>query len=407
MAVLIIAAVFGFFAFGIGGIWLAIIAFRESAGQGVLCLLVPFYALYYAITRWAEAKKPFVISLIGLILFIGGLVPHSMQFKSEAEPVIAGFMEAGAAGDVDQQYSYWHRRAGSKEELAEFLDDNRTSFSEYKDMSTSSWSVETEAGITEGYVTGSIIYTDGTRCPFEAWLIKENDVWKLTRFEFGTSAEEAAPASTTERQSPYTAEELRQIEEHEFLETYSEMRDYIQHVHTLALELQGFSWHQFADVGWYEVDKYGVQKWTLLQEVLPSAGTVQPLATDCDQCLALATEVWSENPYKEPQTPVQEMERLTIPEWRQLCGELQTSLAGIKVGVENFKADTESLFSQVEAVLSTERAGIKEKYLENFQIKSAEYTDLLDEVIDNLQQAEQLASRLRDWQFGSLTIDEG
>ena len=61
----------------------------------------------------------------------------------------------------------------------------------------------------------------------------------------------------------------------------------------------------------------------------------------------------------------------------------------------------------MEDVLSSERAGIKEKYLENFQRESAEYIDLLDEVIDNLQQAEQLALRLRDWQFGSLAVDEG
>ena len=152
----------------------------------MLCLLVPFYAVYYAITRWAEAKKPFLIGVVGLILFIAGLVPSLMQFKSEAEPVVAAYMEAGALGDVEAQYRCCHPQAVTKEELAEFLDHNRTLFSGYEDISTSGWSVHTSAGVTEGYMTGSIIYTDGTRWPFEAWLIKENDKWKLTRFEFGS-----------------------------------------------------------------------------------------------------------------------------------------------------------------------------------------------------------------------------
>ena len=39
-----------------GGIWLLVIAFRESTSQGWLCLLVPCYQAYYIMTRWEDAR---------------------------------------------------------------------------------------------------------------------------------------------------------------------------------------------------------------------------------------------------------------------------------------------------------------------------------------------------------------
>lgn len=185
MAGLIILAAMGGIILWVGVIWSVIIAFRESTSHGLLSLFVPFYVIYYDITRWAKAKKPFVIGLIGLVLFVCGIVPSIGQFKSEAEPVIAAYMEAGAAGDVDGQYKCCSPRVFTKEEVSEFLDDNYALFEGFKDVSISSWSWESRAGITTGYVAGAIIYTDDTRWPFEAWLVKENDVWKLTGFQFG------------------------------------------------------------------------------------------------------------------------------------------------------------------------------------------------------------------------------
>ena len=40
-----------------------ILPFFESARQGLLCLFVPFYSLYYLITRWTAMKRPFFCSL--------------------------------------------------------------------------------------------------------------------------------------------------------------------------------------------------------------------------------------------------------------------------------------------------------------------------------------------------------
>ena len=241
------------------------------------------------------------------------------------------------------------------------------------------------------------------------------------------------PEGQPEQEPLYTAKELRQIEEQEFFELYSEIKGYIGHAHTLTLGLQNFSWHQFANVGWSELNKYGIKRWTLISqvlppaetvklslldeepcelysevisEVLPSAEAIKQLLAQCDECNALATKAWSKRPYKEPQTVVQEMEKLEIPEWRELCGELNSASAEAQHQAQNLKTGTEKLFTEIEDVFSRERPLVKARYLKSFQGKSAEYSELLEEVIYNLQQAEQAASELRSWQFGSLTVGE-
>jgi hypothetical protein len=51
-----------------GGIWFLMVAFQDSALAGVLCLLVPFYSLYYLITHFEETKRPFFVQLLGCLL---------------------------------------------------------------------------------------------------------------------------------------------------------------------------------------------------------------------------------------------------------------------------------------------------------------------------------------------------
>ncbi len=62
-----------------GTIWLLCIAFREDFSQGLMCLLIPFYSLFYAMQRWQERRGPLGLSLapvawILLSLGIGGAV---------------------------------------------------------------------------------------------------------------------------------------------------------------------------------------------------------------------------------------------------------------------------------------------------------------------------------------------
>lgn len=48
------------------------IAFSEGVAQGLLCLLMPFYWLYYSVTRWTQTSGLFLLWMVGnLLLLIG------------------------------------------------------------------------------------------------------------------------------------------------------------------------------------------------------------------------------------------------------------------------------------------------------------------------------------------------
>ncbi len=62
----------------VGGIWLLVVAFQESIGWGVGCLLCGPVAIVFAIQHWEKAKVPFLIEIGGAVLAgIGGSIAHS------------------------------------------------------------------------------------------------------------------------------------------------------------------------------------------------------------------------------------------------------------------------------------------------------------------------------------------
>jgi dienelactone hydrolase len=57
-----------------GGFWFLGVAFGEDAVEGLLCLFVPFYSLYYLVTRWDEARDPFLCQLGGTGIALASFV---------------------------------------------------------------------------------------------------------------------------------------------------------------------------------------------------------------------------------------------------------------------------------------------------------------------------------------------
>jgi hypothetical protein len=57
-----------------GGIWMLVIAFRETTGQGLLVLLVPCYSLYYTFSRWEETKGAFALQMA----YVGSVILFSL-----------------------------------------------------------------------------------------------------------------------------------------------------------------------------------------------------------------------------------------------------------------------------------------------------------------------------------------
>lgn len=78
--------ILGFILIGIGGIialiygiQLIILAFQTSVLWGLGYLFVPFVALIFIIKYWADARRPFLRSLLSIpFMFVGGmLLPHA------------------------------------------------------------------------------------------------------------------------------------------------------------------------------------------------------------------------------------------------------------------------------------------------------------------------------------------
>ena len=56
----------------LGGIWLLIVAFKESIWWGLGSLFIPFVSLIFVVLHWSVAKTPFLISLLSIVMVIAG-----------------------------------------------------------------------------------------------------------------------------------------------------------------------------------------------------------------------------------------------------------------------------------------------------------------------------------------------
>ena len=54
----------------IGGIWFLVVAFRQSVWWGLGSIFIPFVSLIFLIMHWADAKKPFFVSLLGAVIIV-------------------------------------------------------------------------------------------------------------------------------------------------------------------------------------------------------------------------------------------------------------------------------------------------------------------------------------------------
>ena len=65
-ALLIVGAIISL----VGGIWLLVVAFKESVWWGLGSFFLPFVSLIFVVMHWQVAKKPFLISLAGAVLCV-------------------------------------------------------------------------------------------------------------------------------------------------------------------------------------------------------------------------------------------------------------------------------------------------------------------------------------------------
>jgi hypothetical protein len=181
----IILAILGGISLAVGAVWMIGTAWRESSEQGLLCWFVPFYPIYYGITRWRKSKQSFIVGIVGFTMLAIGFLIFFLQFNSEVTSVISQFMEAAEAKNVEQAYSSFHPEGISKGELAAFIEREPELFRGYERVITGSWNVNYDSVDTIGYVSGYIMYTGDKSLPFEASLTEENNAWKVLAISIG------------------------------------------------------------------------------------------------------------------------------------------------------------------------------------------------------------------------------
>ncbi len=144
-----------------------ITAFGESASQGLRCLFLPFYAMSYA----ARLRRQGI----------------------DVEWVIRKFLQAVAAKDLEAVYASWSPHSAAKEELARLIERGDKVFAGYERLDISSENPKSSGGIYSYHVNGDILYTGNQRWPFEAWLVNENDVWRITGVQTGSAVTAVKP----------------------------------------------------------------------------------------------------------------------------------------------------------------------------------------------------------------------
>jgi hypothetical protein len=75
----------------VSGIWLIVKAFQESVVTGLLYLFVPFYAIYFWITRFQDVQKPLAIFLLISVVFYG--LVFFTDFSKDAMETLTPSME--------------------------------------------------------------------------------------------------------------------------------------------------------------------------------------------------------------------------------------------------------------------------------------------------------------------------
>jgi hypothetical protein len=150
-----------------------------------------------------------------------------------------------------------------------------------------------------------------------------------------------------------------------------------------------------------------LERWVPLVERLPFPETAKTYSVQCASCLKLASEVCSNSPYNESKTGTPETEELTLAQWQELCGQLQSALQGAGYLVSrNMTVFSDYTLPQLLVYFDSSDEGVKQKYFNKFMAKSDKYIQLHAELIHNIQQAEQLSSDLANRQSSPQTTEE-
>ena len=56
----------------VGGLWLLVVGFQTSILWGIGMLLLPIIGLIFVFLHWQQAKSPFLLQVVGVVLIFAG-----------------------------------------------------------------------------------------------------------------------------------------------------------------------------------------------------------------------------------------------------------------------------------------------------------------------------------------------
>jgi len=206
---------------------------------------------------------------------------------------------------------------------------------------------------------------------------------------------------------------LKRIEERKPVDPYDALKGYIDKAHSIALELEDFTWDEFAAIGLEappsEICKIGERvttkesfnqssgcKWIPLPEMLPRPESAGTLVLYCDMCLKMAERVRLERP----------LDDSNALQWLELCSQLQSTLKGAVHLAMNYKNTNEYVLTNIGDSINNSDPALKQKHLEKFKNKSAKYLSFLEDLANNLEQAEQVLLQLTNGKLAGEAIPE-
>ncbi len=66
----------------LGSLGIALVAFKESVGIGILILVFPPFGIIYAFSRWEKCRLPFIVSLLGHVVFIYQVIGDPIELHA-------------------------------------------------------------------------------------------------------------------------------------------------------------------------------------------------------------------------------------------------------------------------------------------------------------------------------------
>jgi hypothetical protein len=201
------------------------------------------------------------------------------------------------------------------------------------------------------------------------------------------------------------------------------MKVYIGKASTAVVELESFSWGELGDIGIEsppaglcvlgacvikkeaEVSDTG-NKWTPLVDMMPRAESAKPLKIYCDKCLEMSVKIRTQRPASDNVTPAAAAENPEVAQWQDQCHQLEATLQGAETLARNYANTAEETFKELNESFDKSDDKVKSQYQHKLQVKSKEYTGLLDEIIRNLQYARSNLAEMAGWEDYAVGISE-